>query len=430
MKRIAFLIFAGLFVALSQGNAQQTYRMTLEECLQYAMGNSYTREATKLNEEAREDSYQQSKNERLPTLNASAGETLSHRKGNEAEWSGSLGASSNVVLFQGGTVNNSIEQSELQLEQTRARSNQYDNQLTIDILQAFLAVLGNEELLRYQQEVLTASEAQRLNGEVLLRAENIIESDYLLLVSQYESDKNSIIETEITRNNSLLDLKNLMSMDPNIDLQIVYPDSSMVNSLLLLPSEETVVQRSMNTLPDVQISEYNVQIAETGLKISKAGHFPTLSLGGSIGTGHTEFSGLGSQLSDRRNESIGLSLSIPIFNRGRTRSNVTQSKIALRQAELDNQQTLLNLQQTIMKEHRNVISSRSRYQASEVRELAYRKSFEAYRVRFEAGTITTVELLQQQNNYINALNEYIQGKYGFILRRKILDVYMGEPITM
>ena len=49
---------------------------------------------------------------------------------------------------------------------------------------------------------------------------------------------------------------------------------------------------------------------------------------------------------------------------------------------------------------------------------------------FSAGSITAVELLQQQNNYISAMNDYIQSKYTFMLQRKVLDVYMGEEITM
>lgn len=428
MKRTILLVVAGLTLTAMATRAQ-TYRMTLEDCLEYAMGSSYTRQATKLSEDAKEDSYQQSKAERLPSVSASVGETLSHRKGNEASWGGTASASANMVLYQGGTTNNTIKQNAIEVEQTRERTNQYDNQLTINILQAFLNVLGNEELLKYQQDVLATSKAQKENGEVLLEADNIIESDYLLLVSQYETDKNNILETQISRDNSLLSLKNLLSMDPSTDLEIIYPDSALVNSLIVMPTEESVVERSMQSLPDLKISDYNVDIAAMSLKIAKAGYLPTVSLGGSIGTGHTDFA-IGSQLSDRRNEQVGVSVSIPIFNRNRNRSNVTQSKIALQQAELDNKQTELDIQQTVIQEYRNVVSARSKFQASEVKEMAYRKSFDAYGVKYNAGIITTVELLQQQNNYINALNDYIQNKYGFILKRKILDVYMGEQITM
>ena len=65
-----------------------------------------------------------------------------------------------------------------------------------------------------------------------------------------------------------------------------------------------------------------------------------------------------------------------------------------------------------------------------MRENAYSKSFNAYNIQYQYGTITTVELLQQQNNYLNVLNTYIQNKYSLVMKRKILDIYMGKKITL
>lgn len=316
-------------------------------------------------------------------------------------------------------------------EQAEYQTKQYDNDLTIRILQAFLTVLGNEELLKYQQSLLDASEAQVIQGRQRFEVGDILESDLLLLESQWANDRNNIVETTINRDNSLLTLKNLMSLDPLQPLEIIYPDAEAVELMNNLPSEGYVLERSMIAMPDMQISQYNVEIAEAGLKISKSAYYPTISLNGSVGTGHmNNFTGYGNQLSDRFNAQIGVSVSIPLFNKGRTKNNVNQSRIALEQAELEQKQTELDLRQSILQEYRNVVSAESKYGASKVKEQAYASSFDAYRAKYEAGSITTVELLQQQNNYISAMNDYIQNKYGFMLKRKMLDVYMGEKITM
>ena len=90
----------------------------------------------------------------------------------------------------------------------------------------------------------------------------------------------------------------------------------------------------------------------------------------------------------------------------------------------------LEARQTVVQAYRNVISAFNAYKVSQVRENAYSKSFNAYNVHFQYGTITTVELLQQQNNYLNALNTYIQNKYSLLMKRKILDVYMGKLISL
>ena len=432
MKKIVLLIISG-FLILSAGAQEYSgpLRLTLEECLNYAYDNNYNRQSIKLNETAKEDIYSQSKLERAPAVNASLAEKLSHTNGESASWNGSYDVNANVTLFQGGSVNQTIKQNELIMQQAGYQTDQYDNELTIQVLQTFLTALGNEELLRYQQSVFKASEEQVKQGAERYAVGEILESDYLLLVAQYATDKNNITETTISRDNSLLALKSLMSIDADTDIEIIYPDTSAISRLSVMPPESYVVETAMENLPDMQISSYNVEIAQTGLKISKASFYPTLSMNGSVGTGHiNDFKNYGTQLSDRLNEQVGITLNIPIFNRNKARSGVTQSKIALQQAELDKMQTELELKQTVIQEYRNVISAGSKYEASDIKRNAYMKSFDAYRAQYDAGAITTVELLQQQNNYISALNDYIQNKYGFMLKRKILDVYMGIPVTM
>lgn len=440
MKKIFFtLLLSGLILIT---NAQETIgitgtsptnviRFTLEDCLNYAFSNNYNRESILLTSKARNDLYEQSKKERLPDLSASVSETFGHNQLNSSSWDGNYSINSGIVLYQGGNITHNIRKNKLMAEQAYLKTTQYDNELTIQILQAFLTALGNEELLKYQQTLVQASEEQVLQGKKRFDVGEILESDYLLLESQWATDKNNIVETTINRDNSLLALKTLLSIDPLRPLEIIYPDEDAVERMNLLPGEEYALERSLISMPDMQISQYNVEIAEAGLKISKAGYTPTISLNGSLGTGHAnDFVAYGSQLSDRFNAQIGISVSIPIFDKGRTRSNVTQSKITLQQAELEQKYTELTFRQNILQEYRNVVSAESKYEASKVKENAYSSSFAAYRTKYEVGSITTVELLQQQNNYVSAMNEYIQNKYGFILKRKMLDVYMGEKITM
>ncbi|GHT28032.1 transporter [Bacteroidia bacterium] len=421
-------MFSGSVFA--QNMASENVFFTLEECLAHAFGNNYNYLSQLLSEETKEDSYEQAKRDRLPNLNASVSESWNNSKGVASSFGGNVGLSTGVTLYQGGTIDNTIAQAKLSMEQSKYQTTQYENDLTIQILQAFLSVLGNEELLKIQDAVLKTSEEQLSQGEKQFRVGKILESDYLMLEAQYASDKNNIVDTEITRDNSLLSLKRLLSMDPDVNLKIIYPDTSTVQRMALIPNRNSVIERAMATLPDLNISRYNVDIAQVGVKLSQAGYYPTVSLNGNIGANHRDFNNLGNDFSNSLNESISLSVSIPIFDKGRTKSRVTQSKISLLQAEYNREQTELNTRQTLIQEYQNVVSAYSRFQATEVKHNAYQKTYEVYSARFNAGSITAVELLQQQNNYINVLNDYIQSKYGFILKRKILDVYMGEKITM
>jgi len=422
MMMVLFPVVAGAQTTLA------TYRFTLEECLQYALDKNYNRQSLKLAEETYQLAYQQSRDERLPSVNASVSESLSNSNAGGSSVNGSFSVNASLPVYQGGVIANSIEQSRLQMEQSAYQTSQFENELTIQVLQAFLSVLGNEELLKYQSSVVEASKEQLNQGREQYRLGTILESDFLLLEAQYANDQNNIVDSEISRYNNLLTLKRLLSMNPVADLQIVYPDTAAIIGMSLLPAQDDVTERALAYLPEIQISQYNVDIAGMGVKLSTAGYYPTVSIGAGLGTGHSDFSNFGTQLNDRMNEQIGVTVSIPIFNKNRTKTNVARSKISLQQAELNQMQTELTVLQTVSQEYQNVVSAYNKYKVTDIRQNACLKSFEAYRAQFNAGSITPVELLQQQNNYISALNDYIQSKYGFMLKRKILDVYMGETI--
>ncbi len=412
-------------------NQTQPLKLSLEECLGRALEYNYTKQSVELNEQTKRSSLSQSRMERLPNLSANLSEGVSNTKSAGTSWSGNYDLSASVTLFQGGQVNNTIKQNELQYEQTKLQTHQYDNELITQVLQSFLNALGNEELLKHQEAMLVASRKQAEEGKIRFAAGQILESDYLLLEAQYANDLNSIYKSRISRDNSLIALKNLIVIDLLQPVELIYPDDSYLEHMLVMPSVEAVLERGMETMPEVKISDYSVQIAEMGVKIAKSALVPTISLNAGIGTGHTQnYNNFGTQLSDRFGPQAGISISIPIFNKGKTRNSVIQSRVALQQVELEKKQSLTDIEEMLINEYNNVIASAQSYKASQIRQSAYNSSFLAYSEMFKVGSITTVELLQQQNNYISAMNDYVQNKYTFMLQRKVLDVYMGKEIKM
>ena len=431
MKRI--IVFTIIILTSCSMLAQEShsYQFTLEDCIRYAFANSYERKSMELTGKSLETSYQQSKEQRLPNVSASYGQNISN---NENGWSssGNVGVGSSITIYQGGQINNTIEQNRLNLERNAVQMERYDNQTVLQILQSFLTILGNQELLNYQLEVLKTSGEQLKQGQARYRAGSILESDFLLLQAQYYSDSNNVVDTRINIENNLLDLKVLLSMDPSDELTIVTPDTENLDLLReSLPSEEEAIQLAMDYMPDLRMSDYDIKIAEKSLDMAKGNYLPSISANANVGMGVLSFDGSGiRQWYSTPTESAGISVNIPIYSRGSTRANVKKSQIALEQAQLEYEQTQLSIRQTVVQAHRNVISAYNAYKVSEVRENAYSKSFAAYNMQYKYGTITTVELLQQQNNYLNVLNSYIQNKYSLLMKRKILDVYMGKSISL
>lgn len=419
-----------IFAQEAEKHESKNYQFTLEDCLRFAFANSYDRKSMELSNESQQVVYEQSKQSRLPSVNASASETYSNNK-NNSNYSGNVGVGASVVIYQGGNINKNIKQNRLNVERSEMQLQQYDNQLSVQILQAFLSVLSNNELLEYQEVILNSSRAQMKQGQERYKVGSILESDMLLLEAQYISDSTNVIETRINRDNSIMSLKVLLSMDPLDNLQIIQPNTDNLDDMALtLPTEEAAIDRALEVYPSLKLNQYDILLAENNISMAKTGYMPSLNANANVGTGHTDFDNVGQQFDDRFNQSVGISLSIPIYSRGQNRANVKRSKIALEQAQLDYEQNQLDVRQTVSLAYRNVVSAYNIFKAAEQKEIAYNKSYNAYEVQFNYGKITAVELLQQQNNYLNVLNTFIRNKYTLLLQRKILDVYMGQEITL
>lgn len=430
-KKILTFIFLVSMVPSGMAQENHSYRFSLEDCLRYAFANSNERKSMELTGKSLETTYEQSKQQRLPNLSASFGENFSN---NENGWSvsGNVGVGSSVTIYQGGNINNTIEQNRLNVERNEVQMERYDDQLAAQVLQRFLTVLGNQELLNYQLEVLNTSREQLKQGRVRHEVGFILESDLLLLEAQYYSDSNNVVDTRINIENNLLDLKVLLSMDPTDDLEIVSPDTDNLDGLKeSLPSEEEAINIAMEYMPDLRMSDYDIRLAEKSVDMARGNYFPSISASANVGMGVLSFDGDGhSKWYGKPTESVGISMSIPIYSRGQTKANVKKSRIALEQAQLDYEQSQLEVRQTVVQAYRDVVSAFNAYKVSQVKENAYSKSFNAYNVQYQFGSITTVELLQQQNNYLNALNTYIQNKYSLVMKRKVLDIYMGRKIEL
>ena len=290
MKKVFLVLLIGVFsgfVTTAQQTTSEVLRLSLEDCIELVFKNNYNRQSIELNESTSQEIYKQSKAERLPNLNASIGETYTHSNNAGSDWNGNYSLNSGVTIYKGGFINHTIERSRLSAEQSKYRTAQYENDLTIQVLQAFLTALGNEELLSYQNAVLKASEEQVRQGKVRFETGDILESDYLLLEAQYANDLNSKLETTISRDNSLNILKSLMSMDLSQAVEIIYPNDAILLAMGSMPSEAEVVSRSIETLPDLRISDYNVEIAESRVRISRSSYVPSLSMNAGVGSGHT-----------------------------------------------------------------------------------------------------------------------------------------------
>ena len=100
-----------------------SYLFTLDQCLQYAFGNSYERQSLKLTEKSSDESINQANSNRQPSVNASAGENATHTGGDDnVVFNGNAGINASVNLYEGGSIKNTIAQTKLQKGKCRTEN--------------------------------------------------------------------------------------------------------------------------------------------------------------------------------------------------------------------------------------------------------------------------------------------------------------------
>lgn len=429
-KLFPFIIFLSLFYV----HAQEANQFSLADCIQYAEKHNFSLQNADYAKDISEINYKQSKLNMAPTVSASLSQSFGYSHGNTNggfDMNGNYSLGANVTLFNGLNIYNSIKKSALNLSQSDLEKENSKNQIVISILQSYLSILMNQELLEYRIKVAETSKEQLIEGENQYKVGEILESDYLLLRSQFVSDSLNIATTRISIENNYLTLKNVLGMSPSEKLVIITPESSQLDQYFNIPELNTIISMAFNYLPELKMANNDISIAEYNVKIAQSSFYPSLSANASVGTGYLYGRGsFGSQLGNGLNENIGLSLSIPIYNRYSTRNNVRISKIQVEQAKLSLKETELTVVNEIEEYYLNLNSAFCDYSVSLIKKDAYQSNYIAYNQKFNYGTITTADLLQQQNNYLNTLYTYMQNKYSFLLQRKILDVYMGLPILL
>lgn len=427
MNRV--LIFLIMIVAGLCCMGQDTLRLSLDSCLSYAYSHNITMQRALLNQESAQVLFDGSKLRFLPSINAGASENWGFQEG-AASRNGNYGVNAGITLFGGMSRLYNYRQNKLNLEQSSLILKQSFNSISTQIVSSYLTIVMNEEKLKFEKQVLETSKKQAEEGALKFQVGKILESDYQLLNANYNSAVANIENTRLTIANNLLALKSLLCIDDNKTLELLTTHSQIAASTVVLPIMDTVVQRSLSHLPDLEISEMDIDKARYNVKMAQSAYMPSVSLnaGASYYEGQAgQVDGQGTLITHGgMNSSVGLSLNLPILNQGVSRTQVKQSKIELQQAQLQHNQKEIEIRQEIEGQYFSTEQALNQFKACELMEQAYKASYDVYVLKYNQGAVTTVEMLQQQDRYLNALNDYLQSKYAFLLAQRTLKIYMGE----
>ena len=436
---MAVLLYTGpLSAQVSTQDTTRPSKWSLQDCLDYALKNNITVNTLRLSQRSASEDLLLAKAGVQPNLSATGSEYLNFQKGVNGNGSygnrkftesGNAGLSSSVILYQGGYIRNNIREKQL-LQQTAGLDIlQEENDITLNVTQAFLNILLAKENIVYLQDLVNTSQSQVKQAQQKYDAGTIALKDLAQLQAQMANDKYSLVTAQNTHRQNVISLKLLLQLPSELAFEVQEPDTIIAQNLVTSLSETQ--QEALATRPEVKISDKQVDLAHVDLQLARSGYLPTLQGTGAIGANHSGGDpGILQQLDNSFYQQIGLTLSIPIFSRRVNKTNVEKAKIQIEQSELDRKNIRNNLSLTVEQAFVNVENAQGQYDAS-VEQLQYTK--ESYRIadeQLKVGAITTVDYLIQRNLYRQSYQQYIQAKYNAALNIRIYDFYRGVPIKL
>ncbi|WP_308991394.1 TolC family protein [Mariniflexile litorale] len=432
-----------LFFVISSFSQQKKW--TLEECVNYALENNITIQQGENALLTNEQNIIAAKGNFLPGVSASAGHNIgigtqridigdSQVIVDRTSHSSSFGIGANQTVFNGFRLTNLYKQSKLNLETSQLELSRIKDDISLNVVNAYLNVLFNRENLSTAQAQYEFSDKQLQQVKSLVDAgvqprANIYDAEATL-----SADAQSVTLAENNVTLSLLTLSQLLQVPfEGFNVEVINIENP--SEVLLYDSVLPVLNYALENRSEIKIAEKNIENAELSTEISKSGYLPSVSLGYGFNTNafytnltQNEAAFL-DQLNNQKSHSFNLNVNIPIFSRFQNKTAVAKSKIQEENSKLNLDQAKLNLESNIQRAFTDAKSAFKAFDAAKKSLAAQELSFENSQERFNIGSMTSFELDQARIRLVNSQASLINAKYDFVFKTKVLDFYMGKSLT-
>jgi len=431
-----------MIVAFLPATAQKQ-QWTLKECIDYALDHNLSIKQRDVNRQQQEVEVSTAKNSRLPDLNATAGENFSFGRGltaentytntNTSSTSFSLGTS--VPLFTGFRIPRTLELNRLNLEAATADLEKARNDIRMQVAQAYVQILYSMELCDVASRQIEMDSLQVFRLKELLKNGKASGTE----VAQQEAAMAQSKLTATQANNdyrlNLLALTQLLELPSpeGFTIERIDPNSRLATLKTIGVSPDAIYQEAVGIKPEIQAETLRLQGTEKSIDIAKSALYPSLTLSGGLGSNYYKTSGFpaesfGKQLSNNFSQYIGLSLSVPIFNRFATRNSIRSAQLNRQTQQLQLENTKKALYKEIQQAYYNALNSQAKFTSSEEALRSNREAFNLMSAKYEYGKANITEFNEAKNNLMKAESDLVRAKYEYIYNHALLDFYRGKEL--
>ncbi len=475
-----FIIFC-FFTAFV--NAQEKW--SLQKCVDYALDSNISIRQSAIQAELSGITYKQSRFSQIPTANFSNNDGYRFGKSqnpstgileNQNFFQVGLNFQSNVEIFNWFSKRNTILANEWSVEAAKAATDKLKDDIALTVANSYLQIL----LAREQQQIAdvqvkqSISQLDIVNKQVAAGA--LPPLNAVELEAQLANDSANLISATGNVTQALYVLKAYMNIDAGRPFEIEEPP---VDKIPLEPigelQPESVYALALANLPQQRMNDFNLKAAQKNSLAAKGALYPSISAFGSLGTNYGYFrtptytqtlsgyspSGLvirdamggfidvqkplftrggkngyvtsdplGTQFSNNFGQSIGISISVPIFNGWQSKANYQRSKLNIKNLEYQKDLDNKTLKQNIYQAYNAAIVAMEKFNSSLKSVDAAQKSYDFATKRYNIGILSTLELVTDQNNLFKAKLQYVLNQFDYVFKMKVLEFYKGQGLKL
>ncbi len=443
--RKALLFISVMLLTGSVAMAQKQW--TLQDCIDYAMANNITLQKSKLQKESATEDLKGAKAALLPTLSASTNQSLGYQpwkdtgmayvtngtvntKVDKTSYNGSYSLSGQWTVWNGNRNINTVKLDQFSEEQAELQAQETANSIQERIAQIYSQILYLAENVKVNEQMLETSLKNEERGQEMVNVGKMSKADLAQLSAQRANDEYSIVEAKSQLMNYKLQLKQLLEITDNEQFDVAIPEIGDDQVLAQIPEMQTVYEQALLSRPEIERLQLAIKSSDVSVSIAKAGWMPSVNLTGGITTSTNSLSGTdwGSQIKSNVNTSLGVGVTMPIYDGRSTKTAVNKAKISQLQAQLNLQDQQKTLYSDIQQYWLNAWTNQQKYQAAKSSVESAQQSYDLLSEQFRLGLKNIVELMTGKDNLLSAQQNQLQSKYLALYNQQMLEFYQSGEI--
>lgn len=440
MKKVLTIILGLSCLAVS---AQKKW--SLRECVDYAtkhnlqvIQNEYSKQMQDLNLKIAKRNY-------LPSVSANVGNSVSFGQGSlgagsyrNDRFNNSVSLGADMLVYNNGRLEKTVRKTEFDVEASQYDIETIKNDISLQIAQQYLTTLLNKEIVKISQSAVENAQKQYDRSKITTEVGTTAQTVLAEAEAGLAREKQNLKTAEINVGRSLFALAQLLQLQEYKDFDV--EDVNVPDQLApQLKSIDEVLTTAYETQPQIKAAESRIRSAEAQTEINKTAFWPTLTASAGLNTFYNkQFNELPgvvqgtffNQYSDQFGQNVGLSLNIPIFNKGITKLQVEQSKLNESIAKVSMQQQKQAVRENVQKAQFDVDANYEIYLSAVQTEKSTKLALDFADKSYAAGRSTIYDVNIARNNYANAQGSVAQAKYNYLFSLKLLNFYSGIPLSL